>query len=727
MVLKAFVCAITLGVSLAGGCGEDRPTPCGTTLSDGFVFDAWGQCCHASQQTVRDREYTCDFTLPIVEAVKDGGTDAKLCENDQVAVCLSTDVPDGGDAGSDASTDDAGADAGNCTVVTNITVCPTSQVLVRNPDRCVDRDLPDGGTEDGGAQDGGDECPTLPDAGVCPAVACPSGQTYDQAANRCRDLVEACRYTCDAGKVLTDACQCVDFPAPCTSCPSGQLLNTASGECVLPSDPWSFPCDTGKLLNAANVCITPAECPGPCPDAQARDNMGTCVTMPVCLGPCPTGQTRDNGGNCVTSPSCPGPCPPGQSRNNEGVCAAPLICPGACPEGQARTNAGTCVILNAAWTFPCNAGQQLASDGTTCVTPPAAKVEASYQITPNMTARADVAPGQTDVTLGNVTLRVAGSDLPAEVTAIPILFWAADSASGPFSESISAGARAQDRFRNCWLKDWPPLTGAFGPVQPGSDGRLLFTGTFTVNQLRSFRHVCDIAPVPPNNGPDAFASDVVAQGGTAVTVNGSVRTAVPYTVGSRNGNVPLAGINVLCRYTVSRPNGTTVQVTTKPSFSSAPGAASGTVARTWVEVLRIREFADACGSLQQKNVSFALTLYGPGGDAIASDLAANQSANFRVTTGGNLQDVIGEVIGLSKTSNVMNEAVLFSDPNLLVPSGGSRDFSVWVNATRTAGVTGMQAVPGSTVSWSGVDNPSSYPASTTASDLAAAVGNLLTF
>ncbi len=766
MLIKLFVSTTVLAVGLVGGCDTgvrraDQGCP------DEDVLAASGACCDPAFAVVVGGISDCanapvvrpDAGTPDANDAGDAGDFVFPCKPDEFlranGDCVQFSIGDGG------LVDGGDTDGGACTTVISVN-CPATQAYDPQTGLCVSTDAPDSGTPQ------------------CPDVKCPAGQIYDPAAQRCHDLAEACRFTCDAGQLLTDTCDCVDPTPACKTC-VGALLDTTTNECVVApvcpgpcpagtarnnagtcvtvSSTWTFPCNAGRgeVLKADGTCYVPSVPPGPCPSGQARDNAGTCVpvstpwTFPcnpgeslsadgtTCLPPPPPAWNQTcaanqyltpNGQQCVTPPApWTFPCNAGLGEvlKADGTCYVPPVPPGPCPVNQARDNTGTCVVLNAAWTFPCASGQLLAQDGTTCVALPTAKVEASFQISPDLPTRTDVTPGQSNVTLGNITLRVAGSDLPAEVTAIPVLFWAADTASGPFSESLSAGARAQDRFRNCWLKDWPPLTGTFGPVNPGTDGRLLFTGTFAVNQLRSFSLVCDSANVAPNNGIDAFAADVVAQGGSAVSVNGSTRTALPYTIGPVNGNPPRTGLNVQCLYTVIRSTGTAYQVQTRPTFSLSPDSPRGTVARGWVEGIRIRVSVPACGDLRVRGFPFTVTATGSGASAWMSTIYGNQAVNLRITAGGVFSNVIGTVSGLSQNQGTMNEYLDFSGTNLAVVADSTQEFSVWVNGTTATAGTSFLIQPGDTAEWNGIINPSSYPPTSQAPDLAAMVGNLLTF
>jgi hypothetical protein len=169
-----------------------------------------------------------------------------------------------------------------------------------------------------------------------PLPTCPTGQEYQQCGT-------ACPLTCDN-------------PTP----------GICSDHCVA----GCF-CQAGLVLTSDGQCVSPDQCPATCPTGQEYQQCGTACPL-TCDNPtpgicsdhcvagcfCQAGLVLTSDGQCVSPDQCPGPCPLGQEYQQCGT-ACPLTC--------ANPNPGICDDLCVAGCF-CSAGLLLTSDGQ-CVTP----------------------------------------------------------------------------------------------------------------------------------------------------------------------------------------------------------------------------------------------------------------------------------------------------------------------------------------------------------------------
>ncbi|GEM_PF-5927743 len=608
MFIKVIASSLVLGVALNGGCGEETITPCGQTEGDGFLFDNYGVCCHASQQVVQEqyRDRLCDLTLPVTVETPDAGwpvcPDPPTCGDDHLLVCL-PETEDPADGGEDE-------DAGECPVLPPIVVCPAGQELVRDPDRCVDLDAPDAG----------DVCPEIP--------ACPE-------------------------------------PPVCEDGPD-------AGEPVCPEPPV---CED---LPDAGTCDEPPECP----------------EVPVCPEPtdCPTcgpGSLLDTAtAQCMTPPPPP---------------------PGPCPEGQARTNAGTCVqVFNP---------------------PPTPKLEVSFLAPPLLLAQLqrEAAPAQTHVPFGSVCLRNLNNPHPAETTAVALGLLAADNPAGPFAAGASGTVRANERITGCLLREWPPLVGAFGPVAPAADDRLLFPLAVPVTSQRCFDVTCTLADLPPVGDADAYAADLAA-GTEAVSVNGAQRTPLAVSDGSRNGNPPLAKVTVgPCSYPAESDTGAPYRVRTRPAFSRDATSPTGFIGNngTFVIAAFRAALSPRCGDGRLHRVAFRVDYSETNNPGWANVTAANIASRVRVSYATAASTPVGTpVLVASGTRSFTFQVDIAALNDQTIAADSFRVLRVYMDLRGGAGNT-VQVTPHDVVGWIPDGAPPGTPTLMRAPDFAAAPGSVI--
>ncbi len=172
-----------------------------------------------------------------------------------------------------------------------------------------------------GSTQSGSTCQTSPTCsggtmdyslGVCQAPFtpnCPTGMTYDAAANKCvmaascqngllDGLTDRCYQTADSGcpsGYLLSGGKCIKAP----SCGSGGSFSPATDSCTSPA---SFTCSSGYTFNpASGNCERAADCPSPGSLNGSVDMCQASVTST-----CPSGFTK-SGNICFRETSCASP------------------------------------------------------------------------------------------------------------------------------------------------------------------------------------------------------------------------------------------------------------------------------------------------------------------------------------------------------------------------------------------------------------------------------------
>ncbi len=204
------------------------------------------------------------------------------------------------------------------------------------------------------------------------------------------------------------------------------------------------------------------------------------------------------------------------------------------------------------------------------------------------------------------------------------------------------------------------------------------------------------------------------------------RTPMNAMVVNHNGPPPLAAIQIGCAYTILSSGGTAQIVKTKPTFSLSPSSPSGTKPTGWVEVWRGRVYVPSCAGLVwigfPSGLSFTDTTHW------TDKVIDFPTQNAKITDAGNFSSSLGTLTASSRSGGVISFNVTFSSSGLVIPAGTTdRESSIWINTAGASSGDRIQLLPGSVASWKGTDNPSGYPASIQAPDLAAAVGNVITF
>jgi hypothetical protein len=313
------------------------------------------------------------------------------------------------------------------------------------------------------------------------------------------------------------------------------------------------PCTgSGVVYTQANTCEPRRHCP----DDKLEDVGGNCyASQAECTWPCPLGMVAvkpvDSPPICRNQPfawefACD---PEREGLNTEGTCHRLFDCPpgqvmenGICGN---RYNCGPNKTMDESgcrdtpflWTNTCASNQCIGSDGVTCQTPytPAARVQAEFLLTPDLSGRFNVRAGQVDVRFGSLVLTNMDTAFPTEVSNLVISFWIADNPAGTFQRGIDGAIRAMDRLYDCRLLEWPPSGSGFTPVAAvGSDGRItFFTGPLPVTYRRFFDVVCSLNATAPNGPTDGLATEL--ESAQATLVQGQTRTTVPFILTRQNG------------------------------------------------------------------------------------------------------------------------------------------------------------------------------------------------
>lgn len=687
-MMKLMLAVVLLGAAPVGGCGSctaDRRTE--TCDGPNESFDSYGVCCNDLQQTKENGERICDPTIQITDA----GTLA-LCPSDKVAVCLAR-TTDGGEPsdGGDASD----VDGGDCTT---LVVCPAGRELTADGFDCIDPnavdagtpvcpDPPDAGdpcqpgerlacvstsTQDGGSSDGS-TCTT-----TVVTVNCGVDQIYNAATAHCDDLDPlVCPDPPDAGSCpVLDGGACPTCPV---RCPASQTLNGAGTRCMdtvrTCGDDFTAHCGTGHdtwLMDDQCACSPE---PAPC------DICPTPIVCKTCNGVGEYLNTKTNPPSCVTPPVPPGPCPTNETRGNDGLCAPQL----------------------------------------------APTLEAAFLVSPSLAAPAIASPSQTNVSFGTLVLRgPAGKTVEANGLKLTVLV--ADNPTGTYTVGLSGSVRAMDRFSGCKLKDWPPLTGSFGPVAFGADGKSTAFGLISFQGMRAFDLQCDLTSTLTNGDADGFAMDPDSLQATTVETNGS-RTSIASVVTNHNGPPPLLSVTVGCGYVVTASTGTARVVRTKPTFSLSPSSPTGKqgAAHFSDQIYQMHIVVPNCAAVTLMSFPVSFVYTDRNTTNWADKLYSQSVANIRMSKGGDLSTGVGSLQATSRQGNTLTFNAVFSSGGLVIPAGSTYDISIWIDSSGASLNDQIQVQPGTIAAWTGDDNPSGYPASIQAPDLAAAVGNVITF
>jgi hypothetical protein len=279
----------------------------------------------------------------------------------------------------------------------------------------------------------------------------------------------------------------------------------------------------------------------------------------------------------------------------------------------------------------------------------------------------------------------------------------------------------------CRLRDWPPLSGTFGPVKPDANGRVLFSGAgLRAQTVRRLTIECDLADLLPVGPTDGYAVDV-GSGMQAVVVNGTTRTPMDLSIVSQNGSNPSAKVSVSCGHRITADAGTVSTVRARPTFALAADSPGGTKSRGYIVIAKYTVTASACEGLSLTRVKVKITYSDNSSTGWGDRVFQNSLARLALSTSES--QAWGTQTFADKTSGSFTLATDATTAPLLVPAGQSRTFSVLmdVNEASTNTHDTVRVFPQDPVGWYGQDNPSGYPALAKAPDFVAAASVAISF
>ena len=234
---------------------------------------------------------------------------------------------------------------------------------------------------------------------------------------------------------------------------------------------------------------------------------------------------------------------------------------------------------------------------------------------------------------------------------------------------------------------------------------------------------CDFADLTPNGtDADAFALDV-GTGTRAVSVDGSNRPALTVAAGGMNGNPPLVSARLVCQFGVTDASNAVVQVRTKAAFALDASTPSGTVSRGMRTVAAYRFTASSCDTANLKKVSVKLAMTDRASNGWIDQVKTQISTRVRIA----VSTATGVWMGTPSTGGSTATSLTVNVDLSAAPLASPATFVVMLDSSNASAFDTVQALPQELVSWTGTQDPASYPAQIKAPDFAAAAGNVLTF